>query len=230
MHPRQALGSVALTVALLALAGCGSSTSEQQTTTADTATGPSEKQTPSGKEKGHPGPADDPTPKKAGKSQQPEKTEQSEKPQQPEQTEKTEQAEPAVPDELNFDAAEVSGGTFDARSLAGKDVVMWFWAPWCSVCAGAAADVDAAAKSHPDVAFVGVAGSSSDLGSMQQFVDQHALTDFPQLADTDGSLYTRFGVSQQHTFVLVSADGETETLPAYGGAVDLDATIDKTFG
>ena len=214
MKPRRALVCLALAFALLALAGCGSAASEQRT---DTGTGqtPSTKQMPDSKQKGHPGPADDPAPRTSQESKQ---------------SEKPEQTDPAVPDQLDFTAAQVSGGQFDARGLAGQDVVFWFWAPWCTVCAGSAAAVDAAVKAHPDVEFVGVAGSSSDLNSMQSFVDQHGLTAFPQLADTDGSLYTRFGVTQQHTFVLVGADGQATTVPAYGGSVDLDATIAQQFG
>lgn len=214
MQPPRVLAASAIALVLV-LAGCGSSTSEQQATTADTAAASSEKQTPSSTDKGHPGPADDPAPRASQRSTP---------------SAKPKQTDPAVPDQLDFTAAQVSGGQFDARGLAGQDVVLWFWAPWCTVCAGSAADVDAAVKAHPDVEFVGVAGSSSDLSSMQSFVDQHNLTTFPQLADTDGSLYTRFGVTQQHTFVLVSADGEAKTVPAYGGSVDLDATIAQQFG
>ncbi len=44
--------------------------------------------------------------------------------------------EEAAPDEatadspLTFTAATVGGGQIDANSLAGQDVVLWFWAPW----------------------------------------------------------------------------------------------------
>ena len=36
----------------------------------------------------------------------------------------------AVPDALAFSAPLVGGGTLDLGSLAGKPVVMWFWAPF----------------------------------------------------------------------------------------------------
>jgi hypothetical protein len=35
-----------------------------------------------------------------------------------------------VPEVLEFEAPLLDGGTFDGRSLAGKDVAFWFWAPW----------------------------------------------------------------------------------------------------
>ncbi|MDQ3104803.1 MAG: redoxin domain-containing protein, partial [Actinomycetota bacterium] len=134
----------------------------------------------------------------------------------------------SVPEALDFSAVQVSGAAFDARGLAGTDTVFWFWAPWCAECAAAAPDVEAAAAATPDVRFVGVAGLSSDVDAMETFVDDHGLT-FTQLADSDGSVFTRFGVAQQDTYVLVSADGDVETVPAYGDSVDLDALMADTF-
>lgn len=29
-----------------------------------------------------------------------------------------------------FDAQQVTGGTYDASQLSGRDVAIWFWAPW----------------------------------------------------------------------------------------------------
>ena len=34
-----------------------------------------------------------------------------------------------VPDELEFTATLIGGGTIDAVSLAGTDVLFWFWTP-----------------------------------------------------------------------------------------------------
>jgi len=134
----------------------------------------------------------------------------------------------SVPDALDFSAVQVSGAAFHARELAGTDTVFWFWAPWCAECAAAAPDIEAAAAATPDVRFVGVAGLSSDVDAMEMFVDDHGLT-FTQLADSNGSVYTRFGVAQQDTYVLMSADGDVETVPAYGDSVDLDALMADTF-
>ncbi len=78
--------------------------------------------------------------------------------------------------------------------------------------------------------FVGVAGLSSDTASMEQFVADHGVGAFDQIADIDGDVYTRFGVVQQHTFAFVSADGEVEVVPAYGGEVDIAALVDEQFG
>ena len=35
-----------------------------------------------------------------------------------------------VPEALAFTATTVGGESFDGASLAGRDVAIWFWAPW----------------------------------------------------------------------------------------------------
>lgn len=137
---------------------------------------------------------------------------------------------PAVPRELTFTATTVSGKPFEGAALAGQDTVLWFWAPWCTVCARSAPSVKAAAEASPEIRFVGVAGLSSDAGAMKTFVARHEVGDLTHLADTGGDLYTRFGVTQQHTFVLVGADGSVTTHPAYGKDVDLADLVRSTFG
>ncbi len=136
----------------------------------------------------------------------------------------------ALPDVLDFTATEISGEQFAGADVAGTDTVFWFWAPWCTVCARSASDVAATAKSSPDVTFVGVAGLSSDAEGMRRFVDQNGVSDLRHVADTDGSVYTRFGISQQHSFVLVSAEGEVDSVTAYGSDIDLDGLVKETFG
>jgi peroxiredoxin len=135
-----------------------------------------------------------------------------------------------VPEALDFTAAVVGGGEFSGADLAGEDIVFWFWAPWCPTCAAAAGDVLAARESYPGVTFVGVGGLSSDAGSMERFVADHGIDGFDQIADVDGDVYTRFGVVQQHTFAFVSADGDVETVPAYGLDVDVTALVGEMFG
>ena len=37
---------------------------------------------------------------------------------------------PVVAEVLDFEAPLLGGGTLDGKSLAGRDVAFWFWAPW----------------------------------------------------------------------------------------------------
>lgn len=137
----------------------------------------------------------------------------------------------SVPATLAFRAVTVDGAAFAGAELAGKKTVLWFWAPWCTVCARAAGDVKtAAAALAPDVRVIGVAGLSTDAADMRRFVERGGLQSMTSLADTTGDLYARFGVTQQDTFVLVGPDGTATRHPAYSQDVDLVALAQKTFG
>ena len=136
-----------------------------------------------------------------------------------------------MPAALAFRATTVDGTAFAGAELAGKKTVLWFWAPWCTVCARAAAGVkDAATALGPDVRVVGVAGLSTDAADMRRFVDRGGLQALTNLADTTGDLYARFGITQQDTFVLIGPDGTVSRHPAYSQDVDLVALARQTFG
>ncbi|GIF75987.1 hypothetical protein Asi02nite_55050 [Asanoa siamensis] len=67
-----------------------------------------------------------------------------------------------VPQTLTFTTRTVDGKQFDAATLAGKPVVLWFWAAWCPRCRAAADDVAGIDKDFTDrVHVVGVAGLNS---------------------------------------------------------------------
>jgi peroxiredoxin len=137
----------------------------------------------------------------------------------------------SVPAVLQFRATTVDGAAFSGADLAGRKTVLWFWAPWCTVCARAAADVKSAATTlGPDVRVVGVAGLSSDAADMQRFVDRGGLQSLTNLADATGDVYARFAVTQQDTFVLIQPDGTVSRHPSYSQDVDLVSLARQTFG
>jgi peroxiredoxin len=140
-------------------------------------------------------------------------------------------AQPSVPEVLAFTAATVDGSSFDGASLAGKNAVLWFWAPWCTVCArGAGAVTKAAAELRDSVTFVGVAGLSGSVADMQEFVQRTRTDSMTHLADTDGALYTRFKVTKQDAFAFISPDGRVELVDAYSNDIDLVAEARQRFG
>jgi thiol-disulfide isomerase/thioredoxin len=111
-----------------------------------------------------------------------------------------------VPPQLQFSAKTIDGKDFAGESLLGKPAVLWFWAPWCPVCQSEAPMVGQIAAAAPWVTFVGVAGLDQ-LPAMQQFVDNYPVKGFTQLADTDGSVWAKFGVTQQPAYAFIRADG-----------------------
>ncbi|MEU8246725.1 redoxin domain-containing protein [Nonomuraea sp. NPDC048916] len=125
----------------------------------------------------------------------------------------------AVPAALAFSARTLDGRSFQGASLAGKPVVFWFWAPWCPKCRSEAPAVKAAAARFGDVAFVGVAGLDTE-AAMKEFVERTGTGGIPQLADTNGAVWTGLGVSEQSTFVFMKPDGSTMKV---SGPLDQDA-------
>ncbi len=107
----------------------------------------------------------------------------------------------------DFTVATLDGGTFDGRSLAGKPAVLWFWAPWCPTCLGQAKQVNALAADYAGkAAVVGVAGLGT-VPEMNEFVGLAKLSGFPQLADEQGAVWKRFGMTEQSTFVVLDSQG-----------------------
>lgn len=116
---------------------------------------------------------------------------------------------PPVPEQLKFTANTVDGKEFSGESLAGKPALLWFWAPWCPKCQAEAPTIAEAVSSASNVAFVGVA-AQDELPAMQGFVDRFDLGSFPHIADTDATVWKRFGVTYQPAYAFVSSDGTIE--------------------
>ncbi|MET8912313.1 redoxin domain-containing protein [Micromonospora sp. NPDC004551] len=112
-----------------------------------------------------------------------------------------------VPETLSFTAKTLDGTAFSAAALAGKPVVLWFWAPWCATCASQAWTIAEIAPKYRDtVPIVGVAGLGEQK-AMKEFVREFELAGTPQLDDRAGVLWRRFEVVEQSTFVVVDRDG-----------------------
>ena len=133
--------------------------------------------------------------------------------------------EAEVAPELEFTAETIDGDSFDGPTLAGKDTVLWFWAPWCSECRREAPYVAAAQADRGDVTFVGVAGLGNT-SDMQDFVDDYDVDAFEHLADLDGSLWQRFGVVQQPAYAFIDADGTIEVVRGALGEAGLAEQLD----
>lgn len=119
----------------------------------------------------------------------------------------------SVPAELQFTAETIGGQGFSGESLSGKPAVLWFWAPWCPVCQREAPMVGAVAQTSPAVTFVGVA-AQDEVPAMQQFVDTYPVGGFTHLADTDGAVWAKFGVTYQPAYAFIDADGGVDVVKA----------------
>jgi thiol-disulfide isomerase/thioredoxin len=121
---------------------------------------------------------------------------------------------------LDFRAVTLEGGEFDAAALAGTPVVLWFWAPWCTICRTEAPGVaKVAAEYEGTVAFLGIPGRG-EIGEMREFVEDTGTGALTHVVDDDGALWQRFDVVAQPAFAFVGADGTVET---FGGSLDPDS-------
>jgi thiol-disulfide isomerase/thioredoxin len=143
----------------------------------------------------------------------------------------TDAAAPAAPapddgglraaDVLAFTAPTLDGADLDASTLEGRAVVLWFWAPWCTICRAEAPDVVRVAQDlEGDVTFLGVPGLGRT-ANMHDFVADTGTGGFRHVVDVDGELWRRFGVISQPAFAFVAPDGSVEVFVGSLGEAEL---------
>lgn len=133
----------------------------------------------------------------------------------------------AAPEQLKFTAKTVDGKDINGADLAGKPVVLWFWAPWCPKCQREAPGMAAAAKEHGEkVTFLGVA-ALDQVPAMQQFVQKYGLQSFQHVADVDSAVWKRFGVTAQPAYAFIDASGQVEVVTSQLSEQDLKQRLSK---
>jgi thiol-disulfide isomerase/thioredoxin len=130
----------------------------------------------------------------------------------------------SVPSELQFTAQTLAGENFSGDSLLGEPAVLWFWAPWCPVCQREAPMVGTVAQANPAVRFVGVA-AQDEVSAMQEFVDTYPVGGFTHLADTDGAVWARFGVTYQPAYAFVDPAGGINVVKASLSEAELNERV-----
>ena len=117
-------------------------------------------------------------------------------------------AAPGAPEA--FTAAQLGGGELSSASFAGEDTVLWFWAPWCTVCRAEADDVVAAAAAlDGEVEIIGVAGRG-EVSDMEGFVSDTATDGLTHVVDADGSIWSAYEVYAQPAYAFIDDSGEVE--------------------
>jgi thiol-disulfide isomerase/thioredoxin len=134
-----------------------------------------------------------------------------------------------VPETLMFTSTTVDGQPFDGASLAGKPVLLWFWAPWCPTCRSQTGDVQAIARDFAgNVTVVGVGSLDDDAAAIKRFAaDASGMT---HLHDESGAVFRHFEVVQQSSFVLLDAEGRKAWSVGYGGSDDLADQVAAVAG
>lgn len=140
-------------------------------------------------------------------------------------------ADPAVADPAAvvtplplFSSTTLQGQSVTQADYEGKPTIMWFWAPWCSVCRGEAPTLSkVAGKLKGSVDVVGVAALGS-VDEMKTFVSDTGIENFTQLADPDAQVWSVFGVASQPAFAFISADGSIDVVQ---GSIDENEILER---
>ena len=118
----------------------------------------------------------------------------------------------APPAGVTFKAAKLGGGTLSSTSFKGKDTVLWFWAPWCTVCRGEAPNVTAtAAEFKGKIDVIGVAGRG-EVPAMADFVSDTDTGSLTHVVDESGTIWSSYGVAAQPSFAFINDDGTVEVV------------------
>ena len=123
-----------------------------------------------------------------------------------------------------FTADLLGGEELTSASFAGKDTVLWFWAPWCTVCRGEADDVVAAASAlDGKVEVIGVAGRG-EVPEMEGFVSDTGTGGLTHVVDDDGSIWSSYEVFAQPAYAFIDDSGSVEV---FVGALGEDALVER---
>ena len=127
----------------------------------------------------------------------------------------------------------LNGQPFDQKSLAGKVVLVDFWATWCGPCVAEIPNVLAQYEKYHDKGFEVVGISlDEDRETLAKFVTDQKIP-WPILYEKPGGegwrhpLATYYGISGIPTVILIGRDGNVVTLNARGEK--LGEALDKLF-
>lgn len=125
-------------------------------------------------------------------------------------------------------ARTIHGNPYDPQALVGRPTVMWFWAPWCTVCRGEAPTVAAVADANAGrVNVIGIGGQGG-ASEMQGFVEQTGTGGFTHIDDGDtGAIWAQYEVFAQPAFAFITTDGRVETFMGALGESDLQEIIEQ---
>ena len=129
---------------------------------------------------------------------------------------------------LAFTSETVDGDTFDGTTLAGTPTVLWFWAPWCPTCRAQISGVGELAGMYGDEVDVVGVGSLDEQAAIEAFAAEVS-PDVTLLADPDGAVWRRFGVTAQSSYVVLDETG-AEQASGYLDDAELAALVEDLVG
>jgi len=102
---------------------------------------------------------------------------------------------------------DLSGRVWRLPELAGKVVLVNFWASWCEPCVTEMPSLQALAQRYPDSVVVLAVNFKQSLPAIDSFLQRTGLT-LPVVADAQGLLARQWGVKVFPGTVLIDAQGK----------------------
>jgi peroxiredoxin len=99
----------------------------------------------------------------------------------------------------------LDGSTYALPARPGEQVLVHFWATWCSICRAEQDSIAAIAQYHPNT--ITVAMQSGSDAEVAKHVSVQGLR-FPVLNDTDGSISSVWGVHAVPASFIINPDGQ----------------------
>ncbi len=132
--------------------------------------------------------------------------------------------------EASFTATTLKGASFDFADLSGRPTVLWFWAPWCTICRAEAPGVaKVVAGLGSDVTVLGVPGRGEE-PAMRAFVKDTGVGGFEHVVDASGEIWSAFGVVSQPAFAFIDADGNAEVVNGALSGEELESRARALLG
>ena len=132
-----------------------------------------------------------------------------------------------------FTLTTFEGKTITPQDMAGKVILLNFWASWCKPCEQEAADLEAAWRYYQprgDVLFLGVAWTDTESASLK-YIDRFDITypNGPDLGTKISQAYRTTGVPETY---VIGKDGKLSfvKLSPFTSQAEIKAAIDPLLG
>ena len=106
----------------------------------------------------------------------------------------------------DFHIAGLQGDQVALQELAGRTVVLDFWATWCPSCRASVPDLKDLTKKYPDRLVLISVSADSDDNSWREFVAKHDMT-WHQYRDSDHQILNLFAIHGFPTYMVIDGDG-----------------------
>jgi thiol-disulfide isomerase/thioredoxin len=107
-----------------------------------------------------------------------------------------------------LDFQTVDGRLIHAKDLAGKVVLLDFWATWCAPCRAALPELESIGKRYDPAKFAMISVSTdSTLPTLRLFLETHPTT-VTQVWDGNSRLRKLYGIQGFPTYLLIDAKGQ----------------------